>query len=186
MFILGSTLYVMWFCEFWQMYHAVKFHWPKSPVSYFLLPQLLAAGLIVSVTFSRTSQMWVTASLELARLTWQYRTEVLWGFSMWPHELFLFMQNHKPLCGCTIHLVVKEHLDIPQIWAIMTQTLGCRLFCSTHKCWIHFVKEWSWVFCIPRSRDWKVAVGSHLCRIWCGQCFGLSHVNKYVVLVHLL
>lgn len=176
----------MWFCEFWQMYHAVKFHWPKSPVFYFLLPQLLAAGLIVSVTFSRTSQMWVTASLELARHTWQYRTEVLWGFSMWPHGLFLFMQNHKPLCGCTIHLLVREHLDIPQIWAIMTQTLGCGLFCSTHKCWIHFVKEWSWVFCIPSSRDWKVAVGPHLCRIWCGQCFGLSHVNKYIVLVHLL
>lgn len=95
MFTLGSTLYVMWFCEFWQMYHAVKFHWPKSPVSYFLLPQLLATGLIVSVT-SRTSQMWVTASLELARCTWLYRTEVLWGFSVWPHRLFLFMQNHKP------------------------------------------------------------------------------------------
>lgn len=44
------------------MYHAVKFHGAKSPVSYFLPPQLLAAGLIVSLSPSLESYMGVTAS----------------------------------------------------------------------------------------------------------------------------
>lgn len=110
-FTLGSTLCVMWFCEFWQMYHEVKVRWLESPLpSLPSLPWLLAIGL----TAPSPSLEWLTEEWRLCRCSLSYLAVWSWG-SLWVFYVAL--------------LVKKKILIFPksgQVMPKMLQSLMCR------------------------------------------------------------